>query len=134
MMLTLVFAFSLLVTVGAVMYGTRMPGSRKNLQARLAVIAKRDPNKADDAITLAAKSQSSFTDRISDKLRNYGFGAKLEILLIHAGSNATAGKIVLASLGTCAVAGLVARHFVDTAARVHDGTRHRAEFLECRTE
>jgi tight adherence protein B len=110
--LFLFFTFSMLVTVGAILWSAKKTPAQKMASARLIEIAKKpNTDMQDRQIALSTKSTSGFSDRISEFFENRGAGDFLQRLILHSGSNTTVGKVVLTGAVSAFFCGLVADHY-----------------------
>ncbi|MES2391907.1 MAG: type II secretion system F family protein [Acidobacteriota bacterium] len=111
-MLIGVFLALTLVIVLVVAFASKGSASQKTVQNRLSSIGNKLTSEgSEEQIQLAQRNKVSFTDRISARIESYHFAEGLEQLLIHAGSKASVGSIVLSALGFGIVAGGMANWF-----------------------
>jgi tight adherence protein B len=108
MMLLLFFVTLSAVTVGVVMMLARPPATKKAVKARLAAIGQpmqQDPG----GISLTERQGATWSDRVTDLLRQHSLGVTLDRLITHAGSEATSGQVVLVGLAIAAPFGFIAQ-------------------------
>jgi tight adherence protein B len=111
MLLYGVFGISLVLCIVVVVFASKPGSKNKTVQDRLTVIGNKSIDGTQEQIQLAAKNKVTFTDRITARIESYHFAEKIEELLLHSGSKATVGSVVLMTLGFALVSGLVANWF-----------------------
>jgi tight adherence protein B len=112
MLLIGVFVALTLLVVLVVAFASKGSKSQKTVQTRLSNIGNKVTTEStEEQIQLAQRNKVSFMDRISARIESYHFAEGLEQLLIHAGSKASVGSIVLSALGFGIVCGAVANWF-----------------------
>ncbi len=117
MILLVFFAFSMLVTVGAMLWAMRKTTAQKLASSRLVEIAKRRVVAGQDKpIELTTKGTSSFSDRIGAFLEDRGTGHLIERLILHSGARTTVGKVVLSCVVGALFCGFVGARFTGVAA------------------
>ncbi len=113
MILFLFFTFSMLVTVGAMLWATKKTPSQKAASTRLIEIAKKPVTEIQDrAIALSTRSTSRFTDCISHFFEDGSAGDFLNRLILHSGVKTTVGKVILSAVVSAILCGLLAEHFI----------------------
>jgi tight adherence protein B len=111
------FAFSMLVTVGAMLWAMRKTPAQKLASRRLVEIAtRRVVAGRDKQIELTTRSTSRFSDRIGEFFEDRGMGQFIERLILHAGAQTTVGKVVLSCVVGALFCGLVGERLTGVVA------------------
>jgi tight adherence protein B len=110
--LTLIFVGVLILSFTVVVLTTRPRSSEKTVRARLSTIRKKSIEDDADHVKLAEIGQQDFAARVSAHFKDYHFSEHLELLVLHAGSKASVGSIVLMSVGLAAAAAFAAHLFL----------------------
>jgi tight adherence protein B len=114
MILVLTFVLTMLVSVGAVIYATRQPVSRKVIETRLTMIKSRPGQDEAGAIELSSPAdEAGLSVRLTQFLKDYNFGNSLEKLILHAGSDLTVGRVIVFGAAAAVVFSL-ALHLIFT--------------------
>ncbi len=108
-MIPLAFLSIMVVSFATIYAGTRNKTMTKSLKLRLREIRDSARNTATGAplLDLTEAEKPGLVVRFGDLVSNYGFGQKIQLLLVHADSSATVGGVLLSSIGTAAVSGLL---------------------------
>ena len=113
MLLMGLFLLLLMTTVAVVMFVTRPSVSQKAVKGRLGEIIKKPADgDGDGFLELSSKETSTFSDLFLSRIEEYKFAEKLQLLIVHAGKEVSLGRLLLASLVSSLVVGLVAHHFI----------------------
>ncbi len=117
MILFVFFTFSMLVTVGAILWATKKSPAQKMASTRLVEIAKKPSGGTQDRqIALTTKSTSRFSDHVSEFFEDRGIGNFIQRLILHSGAKTTVGRVVLSGVVSAVVCGLLADHFTGVLA------------------